>query len=197
MRKISSSWRLLGLVFVVLAIGSHHDHDTPEPDGASGGGPRIVMIIRHAEKPEGEKDPNLSQQGFERAKALATVIPEHFPRPDFLIATKRSKESARPLETITPLSAALHEAIESKYKDEQYSDVARLVLTDPKFAGKVVLIAWHHGKIPDLAKALGVKDALAKWNSQVFDRVWKITYENGVPNFQNLPQKALPGDSEE
>jgi phosphohistidine phosphatase SixA len=195
MQMNSSPWKLLGLLFVVLAIGSHRDHDTPVPDGSSAG-PHIVMIIRHAEKPEGEKDPNLSPQGFERAKALATVIPDHFPRPDFLIATKKSKSSARPIETITPLSKALRETIESNFKDEQYAELAHLVLTDPKYGGKVVLIAWHHGKIPQLAKALGVKDAPDKWNSQVFDRVWEITYENGVANWQDLPQKALSGDSD-
>ena len=70
------------------------------------------------------------------------------------------------------------------------------MLTDPKYTGKVVLIAWHHGKIPELAKALGVKDCPEKWDPTVFDRVWEITYENGVANWQNLPEKALPGDAE-
>jgi len=158
------------------------------------------MIIRHAEKPEestgGEKDPNLSKRGFERADALAKVIPDHFPKPDFLIATKKSKGSDRPAETITPLSKALNETIEATEKDDDFAKVAQEVLTDPKYDGKVVLIAWHHGKIPELAKALGVTDAPEKWNASVFDRVWQITYENGKANWKDLPQKALPGDSE-
>ena len=163
-------------------------------------GPKIVMIIRHAEKPEvtatGDKDPNLSKRGYERAEALAKVIPDHFPKPDFLIATKRSKGSDRPAETITPLSKALNEPIVATEKDADFDVVAKEVLTSEKFDGKVVLIAWHHGKIPELAKALGVTDAPAKWDPNTFDRVWQITYENGKAAWKDLPEKALPGDSE-
>ncbi len=186
-----------GLLVGVLALGSYRA--LPAADRAANG-PRIVMIIRHAEKPPGakaEKDPNLSSRGYERAAALAKVIPERFPKPDFLIATKRTKSSNRPVETITPLSNVLHEPIESTFKDEAFEPLAHAVLTNPKYAGKVVLIAWHHGKIPDLAKALGVKDAPDKWNSQVFDRVWQITYDNGAATWKDLPEDALPGDSKQ
>jgi phosphohistidine phosphatase SixA len=194
MQKIKSQSQLVGLVLLIIAIGSPRAFPEAPPHG-----PRMVMIIRHAEKPDetdGAKDPNLSKQGFLRADALAKVIPEHFTRPDFLIATKPSKGSNRPVETITPLSKAIHEEIEATFKDAEYDQVAHQVLTDPKFDGKVVLIAWHHGKIPELAQALGVKNAPAKWDPQVFDRVWQITYENGVANWKDLPQKALPGDAE-
>ena len=129
----------------------------------SGGGPKIVLIIRHAEKPEGEegkgKDPNLTAKGYQRADALAKVIPANFPRPDFLIATKKSKSSNRPAETITPLGAALHEPVDATLKKSQVDDLVHELLTDKKYDGKVVLIAWHHEEIPDIAKALGAKDA--------------------------------------
>jgi hypothetical protein len=72
----------------------------------------------------------------------------------------------------------------------------RRVLVDPQYAGKVVLIAWHHGKIPELARALGAIDAPDKWNAKVFDRVWELTYADGAATFQDLPQEALPGDSD-
>jgi hypothetical protein len=41
-----------------------------------------------------------------------------------------------------------------------------------------------------------VTDAPAKWDPNTFDRVWQITYENGKATWKDLPQKALPGDSE-
>jgi len=196
MPRMQSQFRILALSLLILAIGTHRAFPAPATQPA---GPRIVMIIRHAEKPDettGAKDPDLSKRGYERAAALAKVIPDRFPIPDFLIATKRSKGSNRPVETITPLSQAINENIESTFSDDQFAQAANEVLTDPKFTGKVVLIAWHHGKIPDLAKALGVKDCPDKWNPQVFDRVWQITYENGVASWKDLPQKALPGDAE-
>ena len=186
-----SRLKLAGLAILVAAIGSGRAMSAP-PESSTG--PRIVMIIRHGEKPEksdtGEKDPNLSKRGFERAEALAKVIPEHFPHPDFLIATKRSKGSNRPVETITPLSKTLHEPIASPVKDDAFAEVAHAVLTDPKYSGKVVLIAWHHGKIPELAKALGAKEAPDKWNSTAFDRVWEIDYEKGVASWKDLPENA-------
>jgi phosphohistidine phosphatase SixA len=190
--------RLPALVVLLLAMGLVRL--VPAQDSSARiAGPRIVMIIRHAEKPPegvGEKDPNLSKRGYERAEALAKAIPEHFPKPDFLIATKRSKGSNRPVETITPLAKALHETIESPVKDDAYAEIAHDVLMNPKYAGKVVLIAWHHGKIPELAKALGAKDSPDKWKSTVFDRVWEIIYENGTATWKDLPENALPGDSQ-
>jgi phosphohistidine phosphatase SixA len=190
MLKRYSRWSLTALAVLVLVIGS--DRASPAA------GPRIVLIIRHAEKPDetvGEKDVNLSKQGFARAEALAKAIPAHFPKPDFLIATKQSKGSNRPVETITPLANALHESIDSTYADKEYEQVAHAVLTEAKYAGKTVLISWHHGTIPELAKALGAKDAPEKWKGQVFDRVWEITYQNGAATWQDMPESALPGDS--
>jgi phosphohistidine phosphatase SixA len=196
MRKPHSPWKLTWFLLLLLAIGSGRGLVADDRPAL---GPRIVMIIRHAEKPEptdGPKDPNLSPRGFERADALAKVIPAHFPKPDYLIATKRSKNSNRPVETITPLSKALHEEIASAFADKEYDQLAHALLTDRKYAGKVVLIAWHHGKIPELAKALGAKDVPEKWDDDVFDRLWEIDYKNGEARWKDLPEHALPGDSD-
>jgi phosphohistidine phosphatase SixA len=189
--------RLIALAMLIVVTGS--DRALLALDGTTQG-PRVVLIIRHAEKPEGAeetKDPNLSKRGVQRARALAKVIPKLFPRPDFLIATLKSKRSNRPFETIEPLAKALHETIEATFEDNQVEQLARAVLTERKYAGKVVLIAWHHGELPELAKALGAADAPHKWDADVFDRVWEITYKEGVATFKDLPQKALPGDSEQ
>ena len=161
-------------------------------------GPRIILIIRHAEKPEGDgdKDPNLSKRGYERAAALARVIPANFPKPDYLVATKKSSHSMRPIETIQPLSKSLHEEIEETFKDEDFAALAQHLLTDPRYSNKTVLISWHHGKIPELAHALGAAEAPEKWSGKVFDRVWEIDYQNHKASFKDLPQKALSGDSD-
>lgn len=159
-------------------------------------GPSMVLIIRHAEKPDDATDENLSKRGFERANALATVIPNDFVRPDFLFATRKSSHSNRPMETIEPLSKALRLTIVTSFKDDEFAALAHELLTNPKYAGKIVLIAWHHGKIPQLAHALGATAAPDKWNGKEFDRVWEISYSNGGATWKNLPQKALPGDSQ-
>jgi phosphohistidine phosphatase SixA len=192
MLVLGTNWKLAVVAVMVLAFGIGRTwaaSDAPYP------GPHIIMIIRHAEKTGDKLDADLSKKGYERAEALAKVFPAQFPRPDYLIATKRSKNSNRPVETITPLSKVLHEEIEAKYGDKEYDQLAHELLTDPKYAGKTVLIAWHHGNLPELAEALGAKDAPDKWDDDVFNRVWEITYEKGTVQFKDLPENALPEDA--
>ena len=163
-----------------------------------------VLIIRHAEKPgdaatESASDgTGLSLKGFERAGALAPYVPGTFPSPDFLFATKASKHSNRPVLTITPLANALQLTIDDKHSDDDFQKVADDVRGHAKYAGKVVLICWHHGKIPDLTTALGGTPPQASWPGSVFDRVWSFTVPpagaSGAP-VQNIPQMLLFGDS--
>ena len=119
--------------------------------------------------------------------------------PDHLIATKASDKSNRPVETITPLAAALHLTIDSKYADtkDDVEQLATVLRTNPVYAGKTVLICWHHGKIPKLAQHLGVsKDKTPDpWPPDVFDWVWRIDYEKGKAKLTILPQKLLYGDA--
>jgi len=69
------------------------------------------------------------------------------------------------------------------------------ILHDVGFAGKIVLICWHHGKIPAVAKALGIAKP-PKWDGKVFDRVWQITFPKGKATLADLPQMLLYGDSD-
>jgi|SRR5215472_4114289 len=174
----------------------------------------------------GNGSPNLSIQGSARAAAIPSLFvpakpaldcsmmqnatsfsllycsvqlsgdPPRFPTPDFIFATDRSKNSNRPIETITPLAAALNLHYDSKHADDDYAKVASDILTDPKYAGKTVLICWHHGKIPQLAQALGVSNP-PDWKGHVFDRVWHITYPSGKAALKDLPQQLLFGDSKD
>ncbi len=89
--------------------------------------PATILIIRHAEKlTDGRLD--LSETGFKRAALLpklflpAGVRPD-LPTPQFLFATHQSKHSNRPVETITPLSEALHLPISHDIMDEDYAEL--------------------------------------------------------------------------
>jgi hypothetical protein len=120
--------------------------------------------------------------------------PARFATPNFIVATARSKHSKRPMETVTPLATALDLPINDGFDDTEIKKLANAILTELAFAGKIVLICWHHGKIPDIAKALGIKKP-PKWDAKVFDRVWQITYEKGKASLEDLPQMLLYGDS--
>lgn len=72
--------------------------------------------------------------------------------------------------------------------------MAHTILNEPAFAGEVVLICWHHGKIPQIAKALGIAKP-PKWDGKIFDRVWQITFAKGKATLADLPQQLLFGDA--
>lgn len=119
-----------------------------------------------------------------------------FPTPQSIFATARSKHSQRPIETVTPLAIALNLHLIDRFADED-ADIKQMVqaiLNEPAFAGDVVLICWHHGKIPAIAKALGVRKP-PKWDGKIFDRVWQITFSKGKPTLTDSPQMLLYGDS--
>jgi hypothetical protein len=163
-----------------------------------------VLIIRHGEKPgdpatDGADDgPDLSTKGFERAAALAVYVPATFGPPDFLFATTESKHSNRPVETITPLAQALGIEINHKHADGDFAKVADDIRKNPKYAGKLVLICWHHGNIPALTSALGGSPPFKPWPATVFDLVWSLDLPIPAPaagiQVENIPQLLLFGD---
>jgi hypothetical protein len=134
-----------------------------------------------------------------------------FPTPNYLFATHHSKNSNRPVETITPLSQALaslnnpgiHSKIHHHYPDASYKALAKEILNTPQtYGGKVILICWHHGKAPNLAEALGVsKQQIAPWkpwNPEVFDLVFQITWDSsGQANLAVGYQQLLFNDTKE
>src|SRR6267142_4959723 len=92
-----------------------------------------------------------------------------FSPPAFIFATRQSSNSNRPIETVTPLASALGLTINHGYpeKPKKITEMAKAILTDPTYAGQIVLICWHHGTIGDVATALGVVKP-PKWKGTVF-----------------------------
>ncbi len=157
--------------------------------------PATIYLIRHAEKPT-DKRPDLNPQGFLRAALIPNLFTgstARLAKPDFIFATARSKNSNRPVETVMPLSAALNEPISNEILDEDFTELAKLLLGG-QFAEKIVLVAWHHGKMPDLTTALGAAPPY-KWPDGQFDRIWRIDYKDGKATLTDLPMGLLPGDS--
>jgi broad specificity phosphatase PhoE len=159
--------------------------------------PRLILIIRHAEKPDSDDDIHLSARGKERAEALVKSIPENFAKPDFIFAAHKSAKSDRSVETVSPLAKAINLEVSAAFEDEEYKKLAKQILSDPRYSNKIILICWHHGKIPELAAALGAKKPPAEWDKKIFDRVWQIKFKEGKAKWNDLPQTTLPGDSHE
>ena len=164
--------------------------------------PAIVYIIRHGEKPPAEdKSPDLAPKGRERANALPSLFVQQpgspsprLQRPDALFATAAGKHSNREVETLEPLSQALHLSINHDFANSDTAGLASEVLSG-KYQGKVVLICWHHGELPSVAAALGASNAPAKWQDTVFDQIAKIQWVDGKATLTLLPEALLPGDA--
>jgi len=197
LNRITPLLLLLVLCATPLRTVEAHGAATEQAGDVSANAPAVILLMRHAEKPLTDvKDPNLSPEGFKRAQALPKLFLDGtLPKPDFLFATAASKHSNRPVETITPLSQALHLKINDDYEDIEAGPLAKKILGG-KYAGKVVVIAWHHGEIPNVARAFGVTDAPKKWDPDVFDQIWKIQYVDGKAVMTILHEHLMPGDSQ-
>ncbi len=158
------------------------------------GRPSEILIIRHAEKPEPERDVHLNDRGRARAEALPGLFTSRFARPEFLFAAEQSKFSNHSYETLAPLARVLDLPIDHHLPDNKYRALAKLILTDPRYRGKRIFICWHHESIPHLAQALGATGTPTNWRDKVYDRVWRLQYSGDTVVFENLPQQLLPGD---
>jgi phosphohistidine phosphatase SixA len=149
--------------------------------------PKQLVMLRHAEKPGDPRDPDLSPKGQARAEMLASLIPRRFPHFDLLFCASRSAHSNRPYQTLDPLSQASGIGLNDRYADDGYAELAADLLTKPKYSGKLIVICWHHGHMPDLALTLGVvqTDLTSApgmiglgWDPTVFDRFWILGFDD-------------------
>jgi hypothetical protein len=191
------------LTCLLLVFAAAHSLSADEPKKTDLTFPKQVLIIRHAEKPPpADKSVHISEQGEMRAKALYQLFeaspnrPDPFPKPDFLFATHKTENSHRPIETATPLAKKLELPLNDSFRHNANLDLSKELFGDKRYKGKIVLVCWHHGAIPALAAVLRATDAPKDWDSNTFDRVWQITYdEKGAGTCIDRPQQLLPGDS--
>ena len=152
-----------------------------------------ILLMRHAEKTGDPMDPHLSQDGYARAAKLADFIPATFGIPQFLIATSISKHSVRPIETLEPLSKKIGVSVDAPYADQDYSALASQLLSEPRYAdaGTLIVVCWHHGNIPSMARALGAKlgSYPDPWDADVFNQILVLSYmDDAEPKITTLTE---------
>jgi hypothetical protein len=137
-----------------------------------------VVIMRHAEKPDSEKDNNLAFAGYTRASNLPPYITSQYGRPDYIFVAADSKHSSRCTQTALPLSRAVGVPLSDSFRDEDYEKLAQALTQDPQFKGKLIVVVWHHEKLPALVHALGAKDGSFpnKWKSSVYNQIWELDF---------------------
>jgi hypothetical protein len=164
--------------------------------------PAQVLLIRHAEKPDGDEGIHLSERGRERAAALAgffskdpRVTTRGIASEVFGAAPNDAGNSVRSIETVEPFAQSRHLIVHTEFKTNNFRALANALLSDKRYDGKVILVCWVRDEIPAFANALGVNGKL-KWKPTTFDRVWRIDFKDGkVTGMIDLPQKLLVGDS--
>jgi broad specificity phosphatase PhoE len=175
-----------------------------------------IMIIRHGEKPEddthgvsaaGEHDKHeLSPQGWQRAGALVRffnpmpgVAFSHpgLARPDAIFAEggEDHVKALRPQHTVQAVAESLKLKMNLQHTKGQENELVKSVVA----TNGVVLIAWEHGAIIDIANILlgNDKSSPQKWHGSRFDLVWVFDPgpAAGTWKFSQIPQMLLPGDS--
>ncbi len=86
--------------------------------------PSLLLVMRHAEKPDDPRDPNLTLAGKARADKLADYISNQLTRPDFIFAAAISAQSARSEQTANPLSDATGVSINPTLANQVYAAMA-------------------------------------------------------------------------
>ena len=107
-----------------------------------------IFIVRHAEKADATKDPDLSEAGRARAEALAKMLR------DTNITAIYATEFKRTQQTAAPLAQAL--GIKVTVSPAKATDFALKVRTVHSNA----LVVGHGNTIPDLIKELGISDPI-------------------------------------
>jgi hypothetical protein len=174
---------------------------------------RMIMVIRHAEKPldssdgpygvdpDGREDSHsLTVTGWIRAGALVELFapsggepPTQLRRPDTIYASAYSGgHSKRSVQTVRPLAARLGLEVIKRYAA---GDEARLVKEISARPG-TTLVAWHHEAVHQIAYHLGQVDPAPPdhWPHDRFDIIWIFTPTAHGWRFEQVPQLLLPGD---
>ncbi len=174
--------------------------------------PSRVIILRHAEKLNHRE---LCDLGEQRAQALAgqflgrgaaQSLFAGGQKPDaFLAITPHTIETVTPAAQSWNLPVTAYKAPTGKDNEEaKESELNRLtqeaandVLTDPRYAGKTVVMAWEHNRIAkakleqenpgeevtlrQLLRLDRLADAPKTWPDSNYDFFWIVDYEAGNP----------------
>jgi hypothetical protein len=164
--------------------------------------PMKVLIIRHAEKPADPNAIDLAPKGFRRAQALTHLFEIHPEYADPILPTEifafkyiPGQNSKRGIETITPLAQSLGLPVQALYTGEQPDEMANELITNSEHNHQIVMIAWKHSTIAELAAKLGAPCGKT-WSDSVFDRVWILDFSGPQPTCVDKPESVLPGDSQ-
>jgi broad specificity phosphatase PhoE len=133
-------------------------------DGQAAAPATTIYIVRHAEKADTSRDPELSHAGHARANTLAHVLTDAGLDAIFVTDTHRSRQTAAPTAAATGLGPVQYDGGDS-------AALAARIAAD--HAGQQVLVVGHSNTLDDIAAALGIA-GLADLEESQFDRLYVV-----------------------
>ena len=163
-------------ILIVLCSGALASTAFAGPKSAT------ILLIRHAEKAADSKE--LTPAGEARAKAYVTYFQRYQVdgkplKLAAIYATTDSKKSHRTRATVEPVAAALGLKVNNSFENKDFA----LMVADVEahHAGEDVLVCWHHGKIPELLRALGADPATVlpsgEWPDDKYTWLIELRYD--------------------
>jgi broad specificity phosphatase PhoE len=179
---------------------------------------RKIMLIRHGEKhnhgsraqgitTDGQPSRHeLTVRGWQRAAALVGYFAPNgglpgnsliqTPRSIFASSATHDSPSKRAMHTVAPLAQMLAIAVDHRYAENQEDALVTAILSAPS----PVLVAWHHGNLPNLVRKIAGEQIACRrhWPDDRFDVTWVLDQDGAAGDpwrFSQLAQCLLPGDS--
>ncbi len=112
---------------------------------------RTVYVVRHAEKADDSRDPQLSERVHRRAEALAEALRDAGVSAVFVTQFVRTNATAAPTARAAGVEPVVLAA--SRSVAEHAAEIAAAVRARP--AGEAVLVVGHSNTVPAIVAALG------------------------------------------
>lgn len=126
--------------------------------------PSAIYLVRHAEKGAESKDPDLSADGRQRARNLATILRRAGIVHVFSTPTARTRQTAQPT------------AAHSQVSVETYDPRQPQALVDKLHAlDGAVLVVGHSNTVPELVRLLGGAEADQEIPDDEYNRLYQLT----------------------
>lgn len=132
---------------------------------------QTIYIVRHAEKVDESRDPDLSEKGQQRAAKLANMLRDAQVKKILVTEFKRTQQTAKVLADSQQIT---HQIIEGKELD--------LLVAELKASKESVLVVGHSNTVPALLKKLGMLDVQAVADDE-YDR---LTVVNNLKTAQAI-----------
>lgn len=136
---------LVALSVAILFVAIAFVITRPSPPPPAPSDHRVVYIVRHAEKQDGQ-DPQLSEAGLARAQQLAQTLAHEQLAAIFVTDTNRSRQTAAPTAAAQGIEPTQYPASDAQ---------ALRVMLDALPANASALVVAHSNTVSSIIEALG------------------------------------------